>query len=65
MTAPPLGATQVIKPGESVMTVEVNIYDDATGKLVAQGTHIKVNWGGSEEALPSASLLWGCWAELR
>lgn len=33
---------QVIKPGASVTTVEVRIFDDANDKLVAQGTHVKV-----------------------
>ena len=34
---------KVLKPGASVNTIEVFFYDDASGKLVAQGTHVKVN----------------------
>lgn len=33
---------QVLKPGASVNTIEVRLYDEASGKLVAQGTHVKV-----------------------
>lgn len=35
----------MIKPGASVNTMVVHIYDDASNKMVAQGTHIKVSAG--------------------
>ncbi|KAL6771901.1 hypothetical protein ACKKBG_A28215 [Auxenochlorella protothecoides x Auxenochlorella symbiontica] len=34
--------SSVIKPGASVNTMIVHIYDDASNKMVAQGTHIKM-----------------------
>lgn len=33
---------QVLKPGSSVVTTNIELADEATGKLLAQGTHIKV-----------------------
>lgn len=34
---------QVLKPGSSVVTTNIELADAATGKLLAQGTHIKVH----------------------